>query len=1036
MGNLANPALKPLPSVAILLRIGIMRNRRTLPITYQLQSDYRVASLALRSAPEFSRATNKADFSGELGMKTKAFVFLLSFTALTAPAFAQNTSVADDKPEANSSDAIIVTGSRIKRVALDSALPLQVITIEDLKRDGVSNPEQLIALLNTNGNGADNLASNSDITSGAQRGNNGASSANLRGQGSGATLVLLNGRRVAAHGLNGGAVDINQIPLAAVQRVEILKDGASAIYGTDAIGGVINFILKKDFTGFSVDAFMDVTEQGGGNIYRTSATAGFGDLGTNGFNVMGTIGYSKNLSLRGNQRDFVNTFQPDRGLSVDTRGTPFATILPFAGTIIPNSASAPFIPGSTTVRASGGINPLNLPGGPGCGVVDGQAAYDPAIWDFPEARFACAWDTGRAAILQQPIETINFVVRGVAAISDDHELSLELTGSNADSAKRFSNLQLTPNAASRNYAYRRNDNTAAVYDRVIGQLRAAFPGFNPPAGAPIGYRWRCIECGPREIQTSTKTGRAFLGMNGPLIGGWDYSAGASYAFSESKSKLGSGYYYTNGRDINNQAIPGPLQANIVDVLNSGLINPFLLPGEKQSAAGLAALETASAKGVTLYGGRFSVIQLDYSVSGSLFELPGGTAQAAIGIDYRQERYKFNGDARAAAARPQILAAPFDDGNALAGAKREIKAAYAEVLFPVFDMLEITAAGRVDDYTGFGSTINPKVSFSFKPIDQLKFRGSYNTGFRVPSFNQIFNGVSSSPYSGRDIVDPKTCPTGKPSATVVGCTALEPNTVELINGGKVDLGPEKAKQFSLGVVFEPTRQFSVTLDWWNIKRSDTITLIDLQDLILNAPLFPDRFIRNAAGTLVAIDQRLVNAGESKTSGLELALRGTGDLAGGVWSAGMDGTYLLQKKERLLPNVPFGPSQIGQFTFSGDLGLKWKHTAYLAYTHGPWGVSFSQIFRKGYVNQELPGVADGVVSPPRVEKRVNDYTLYNMTASYELFKGLSITAGVKNIFNTDPPFAVTYDSSTGAGSSWEPRVADPRGRSYTLRIGYEF
>ena len=123
-----------------------------------------------------------------------------------------------------------------------------------MQRNGISSPEQLISFLSTNGSGADNLASNADVTSGAQRGTNGLSAANLRGQGSAATLVLLNGRRVAAHGLSGSAVDVNQIPFAAIERIEVLKDGASAIYGTDAVGGVINFITKKNYRGFGATA--------------------------------------------------------------------------------------------------------------------------------------------------------------------------------------------------------------------------------------------------------------------------------------------------------------------------------------------------------------------------------------------------------------------------------------------------------------------------------------------------------------------------------------------------------------------------------------------------------------------------------------------------------------------------------------------------------------------------------------------------------------------------------------------------------------
>jgi iron complex outermembrane recepter protein len=968
----------------------------------------------------------------------KTLIALLTFTSLTAPAFAQDavTNAADDT--AKEDKPIIVTGSRIKRMVEDSPLPLQVITTQELKREGINSPEQLVSYLSTNGTGLDNLASNADVVSGQARGNNGASSANLRGQGAGATLVLLNGRRVAAHGLNGGAVDVNQIPFAAVERVEILKDGASAIYGTDAIGGVMNFILKKDYTGFGVTGFVDATQKGGGNIYRTSAIAGYGDLDEDGFNIMGTVSYSWNKALRGDQRKFVNTFQPDRGLSVDTRGTPFATFIPLAGTAYTN-ANAPLIPGRTDgLRYSGGINLLDLPGAEGCGVVDGQAPYDAALWAFPQAAFACAWDTGRAAVLQQPLETLTYVTRGVVKLGD-HEISAEFTGSKADAAKRFSNLQITPNTSTQNYAYRRNASNASTFDALATRLTAAFPTFGPAlATTPaLSYRWRCIECGPREIETSTKTSRFFLGMDGPIAGDWEYKAGASYATSSSKSKLGTGYYFrgtlANGAPDPTAPIaagaPGP---GIIGVLNSGLLNPFLFPGQTQSQQALDMLKSVSAEGVTLYGGRYAVLQLDYSVSGSLFELPGGKAQAAIGIDYRQEKYKFNGDARAAASRPVIIAAPFDDGNALAGVKRDIKAVYAEVLLPIVDTFELTGAVRLDDYTGFGTTVNPKFSFKYKPIRQIMFRGSYNTGFRAPSFNQIFNGVSEAIYTGRDLADPARCPGGVPTLTIPNCQAIQPN---IINGGRIDLGPETAKQGSLGVVFTPTPKLTLSVDWWRINREDTIQLIPLRTLLQNYSIFQDSFIRDGSGTITAVDQRIQNAGQSTTQGLEFMGRFGGDLGSASWNVGMDGTYLLKKKERVFANQPYR-DQIGKFDFGTDLGLRWKHNAFISLNKGDWGGSFSQVYRSGYDNQILPGVADGTVNPPNDSDKVKPYVTYNFSLSYEGFSGLRVTAGVKNVFDKDPPFAVAYDSNTGAGSSWEPRVADPRGRAFTLLLDYKF
>jgi iron complex outermembrane receptor protein len=959
---------------------------------------------------------------------------LIAVAASATPAQQAATSGAEGTGQL---ETVIVTGSSIRRQVSDSAVPLQVITTEDLRREGINSPEQLISYLVSNGNGLDNLAGNADVVTGAQRGNNGASSANLRGQGSAATLVLLNGRRVAAHGLNGGAVDINQIPMAAVERVEVLKDGASAIYGTDAIGGVINFILKDNFQGLNLTGFADITELGGGAIYRGTAAGGFGDVEEDGWNVMATVSASDHRELRGDQRDFVNTFQPDRGVSVDTRGTPFATILPLGvgpntplGTIMNTAATSPFLPGSTTIRASGGINPLDLPGGGGCSQIDGQAAYDTRLWNFPEAEYACAWDTGRAAVLQQPIKTLNFVGRGVARFGE-HELAAELTGSTADSAKRFSNLQITPNTTTQNYAFPRNATSAAVYDRVFNQLVAVFPTLEARRGLPMSYRWRCMECGRREIETTTDTFRAFLGADGPLpLEGWTYRTGVSHAFSESESQLGSGYYYRNTtRDASGNIIAN----GIIDALNTGVINVFLRPGETQSQAALDLLKGASAEGVILYGGKFSVTQVDASASGPLFALPAGDVLAAVGVDWRREEYRFNGDQRAAAARPVIIAAPFDDGNALAGVERDVKAVYAEVIVPIVAGMELAGAVRRDDYDGFGSTTNPKITLKYRPIDEIMMRGSYSTGFRVPSFNQIYNASSIALYSGRDLADPGKCPGGRPDATKPECAVVQPN---IINGGNPGLGPEESDQLSFGMVFQPTDDFNMSIDWWSIDRTGTLQILTLQQLAANYSTFQDRYLRDAAGNLLAIDQRVVNAGESKTQGIDVTMALRGEAWGGSWRAGLDGTKILEKRSKVAPSLPFGPSEVGAFTFAGDLGLEWKHNAFFSFTRGDWSASFSQLYRSGYRNQELPGVTAGIVSPPAVDRRVDSYITHNASLTWRGIEGLSVTAGIRNLFNEDPPFAITYDSNTGAGSTWEPRVADPRNRSFTLLAEYRF
>lgn len=915
--------------------------------------------------------------------------------------------------KADSAD-IIVTGSRIKQNPNDSALPLQIITTQELQRNSISSPEQLISLLTDNGSSADNLASNSDVVTSERRGNNGASFANLRGQGPAATLVLLNGRRVAAQGTTGAAVDVNQIPFAALERVEVLKDGASAIYGTDAVGGVINFITKKNYHGFGATAFSDVTEKGDAPIYRLSAIAGYGDLDNQGFNVMGTVGYSWVAPLEAHSRSFVNTFQHDRGLGVDTRGTPFATIVNLAGTSFASSSAFPLIPG-TSVRATGGINVLRLPGQAGCNAITDQDIYDTQVWGAPGNGLACSFDTGKNVYLQQQINTLTYLGRAVKRLGA-HEVALEITGSSADSVKRFSPVQITPNTSTQNYRYSRvagvND---VAFDNLIGRINSVFPGLLN-ANSTFSYRWRCIECGEREITTSTTTFRAALNATGPLFGDWDYNAGISYADSISSSTLGTGYYY---------------QDALVAALNSGAVNPFLFPGQTQSAAGLAAIQSASAQGVVLYGGKYSVKQGDASASGSLFDIWGGTVKLAAGVDFRREQYKFNGDQRA--VQRTIIAAPFDNGNALNGVHRDIKAVYAELLVPLFKGFEVSLAGRVDDYSGFGTTTNPKVSLKYRPFKPILLRGSYNTAFRVPSFNQIFNPDTDSVYTGSDFADPRNCPNGTVNVAI-GCPSLN-NNVSIRSGGNLNLGPETATLFSAGAVFEPSRHFSATADFWSINRSNTIQVLPLQYLFANYSLFQDRFIRDSTGRLTVVDQTYANAGNTRTQGIDFTVRGSLDALGGTFAAGLDATLLLKKEEKVNASAAT-IQQLGVYSLASDLGLRWKHNAFVSYSNNDFSLSLTQIFRSGYKNQVLPGVLAGTFDPPNDITDVSDYIYYNLSAAYTGIKGFKLTFGVRNLFNTDPPFAISYDSNNGSGSSWEPRVADPRGRSFTVQAEVKF
>jgi iron complex outermembrane receptor protein len=307
-----------------------------------------------------------------------------------------------------------------------------------------------------------------------------------------------------------------------------------------------------------------------------------------------------------------------------------------------------------------------------------------------------------------------------------------------------------------------------------------------------------------------------------------------------------------------------------------------------------------------------------------------------------------------------------------------------------------------------------------------FRGSYGTGFRVPTFNQIFNGTTISPNPGNTLVDPTTCPSGQVN-NGPGCAPITP---ESLSGGNLTLEPETSEQFTAGLVFQPSSRFSMSVDYWQIAVDNTIGSITIPQLLANIAAFPDRITRTN-GIITLVDLRTGNFGSRRTNGIDITMRGSWPFWGGTFSAGMDGTWLLRKREKLLPNLAYS-NILGVFTFTGDLGLAWKHNAFINWRNDDWNVTLTQIFRSSYRNQALPGS----FTRPDFNINVDEYITYNLSIGYTGLPHVRLTAGVRNLFDTDPSFAITYDSNTGAGSSWEPRVADPRGRSFIMSAEFTF
>jgi iron complex outermembrane receptor protein len=884
-----------------------------------------------------------------------------------------------------------ITGSSIKRIAKEGALPVQVITYDQMEKKGITNAEQLLQQISSNGTGADNQVSGNNVFGAdADRTSGGGSFASLRGLGPNSTLILLNGRRIATHGGSGKAVDLNSIPLGAISRVEILKDGASAIYGTDAVGGVINFILKTNYTGLEVAASTNQTEAGGGAIHRVSLLGGTGNLDQDKFNIMGSLTVDKNERLDSSQRSFANGFQPSRGLSPDTTGTPSANQLTGAGTALGANFT---MPGDPNRYLQAGL--LSLQGK--CDTIPGMSQYQTALWKDVtsplRSTYSCAYDYGGDYVIQVPVERYNGLLRGTYQFNANHSMFVEALASRSKAMAILTPAQISTTLAAGN-AYP----VAGPYYQDLSPYIASYDKTKP-----IIYKWRATPFGNRTQEAVTDNTRILVGFDGTLAGKYDYRVGVSHAESKSQVSLLDGYSYTSKFNA---------------ALGSGIINPFVLAGQGQTDAAMTLIESTKFRG-DLQHGKTGLTQVDGNLSGELFNLPAGAVSGAAGFDLRREDYTYIQDADAT----QILLAP---GNAgLSKASRDIKAFYAELIVPVIKDLELQLAIRRDDYSLIGATTNPKVAFRYQPADFLLFRGSANKGFLAPSFTQLYtssldqelpNGISDPVGCGAHPGDPRYC-------------AIE--RLDYKSGGNPNLKPETSKQGSLGFVVEPVKGWSASVDYWAINSKDRILNRTPQIVLANAVALADNIIRNADGTINYVQAGWINAAGSKTRGADIGLRAEGKVWDGYkWAAAVDSTWTQSFKFAEIAGQPY-KEYVGGF-YTRDLYLRWKSNATLTVSKDDWSGLLSARYASGYRDQVPDG---GKLIPAGFNQIVDDYMTYGLSVTYTGLPHVSLTFGIQNLFDRDPPFtAHNVDEVVGAG--WDPRVADPRGRAYTFLAKYTF
>lgn len=919
--------------------------------------------------------------------------------------------LAQQAPASPPPQRIEITGSSIKRLAGEGALPIQVISAEDIQQQGILTAEDLLNSLGANSANTNNAVSSNTVFGPDQdRLTGGASFANLRGLGPTGTLVLLNGRRISTHGQSGAAVDLNAIPMAAVQRVEVLKDGASAIYGTDAIGGVINFILKTNYRGGTIGGtFSKPFESGGGDTTGANLTFGFGDLDRQRFNVLVSGAFSKTKILRGIDRDWATGFQPDRQLSPETTSAPHANVIGAANTALGTAGS--------TVGPTDPVRYTNL----NLLAIQGRCLETPfgtplsanvQLWDRfgytnANSRYRCGTDYGRQFMLIAPRETTNLVARANFKIGDSHTAFVEAMGSRAELDGEYTPFQFSTTSNARTHY------PVSGPHYLNLQALAGANQFDPTR--PIAYRMRMWDWGYRTNLNRSTNQRIAAGIDGDF-GNYSYKAGVSTGKAKGETFLKQGYARA---DL------------LVAALESGVIDPFLMPGEEQSPAAKQAIENMQARGRVFYG-ETTLQQADATVSGPLFKLPAGSMDFAVGVDLRKESYFFSGTqnftcvstftaANIALPNP-VMGCP---GNASSPKlERDIKAAFFELQVPIAQGLSAQIAVRTDEYSQVGSTTNPKVALRWQPVRSFVLRASANTGFRAPTPQQLNLGTVELALTGT-FRDPELCPTVDPNNA-----QCQRSSLPYRQGGNPTLQPETSEQQLIGFAWQVVNNLTIGMDYWKVELEDRIRQLSPATMIANYDLFRGNFIRDPNTRVVQyIQAGWVNSARSETQGLDITVQGNTQLFGGRLSGTINATKMISHKEALLANQPL-QQFVGKWS-NVTLFLPWRVNYSLGFKKGAFNTTLSANYSSSYDDEDR---AQYTVNEP-TKRRIDSRLTFNLFSTWTGIKNLTVTAGIINLFDKDPAYTWhNVDNVIGAG--WDPRTSDPRGRTGQVSFTYKF
>ena len=1005
-------------------------------------------------------------------LKAGAAPIALGLAVFATPAFAQDpaadcTANPDAAECADQGGApIIVTGSILRRTDTETVSPVTTLSAERLEERGVNTISEGLQRIAANGSGT--------ISEGWNNGNNfaaGANAVSLRGLTVQKTLTIFDGLRMAPYPLaddgHRNFVDLNTIPDAIIERVEVLKDGASSTYGADAVAGVVNVITKKQVKGIHLNASAGARDNGDGGEYRLDATVGYGDLDEQGFNIYvnGTyrktdVIWARNLDYPFNTGDYstlcdgaghcraIGTRWYQLGLNADgTRG----------GSSIGN---APLVGPSTATGVQTGTYQLLNPDCSAFGMT-AQTLPDSARsatgYGFQYPRNLCQLDMRKAYATARPdSERYGISFRATARIGESAEAYIAANYMHANTYSQltpaaFADATTAPqtntfspvvlpiyvcstgvggfvlNPATGNYY-----NTSTGCSAANGTLNPNNPFASSQQNAVISGRYDL----PRTVETDNRALRAAAGISGTF--GKDDQWNYSLDLTASEVKV--------DRISANYLIP----QRIADVIATGAYN-FKEPWKNSQAV---------RDYVAPYNKKTSTSQLwqaSATIGRSLFELPGGPLQAAIGAQYRHESINDP------SANPENLAHPFDRYytiNAVgAVGSRNVTSGFFEVNAPFIEQAELNVSGRYDKYSSGQKNFSPKVGLKFKPVQQLLLRGTWSKGFRIPSFNEAY-GLPTTGYTNFTV----NCTTYAAFCAAHGNNSYVTSSYSFgrTSIGNAGLDPEKSTSWTLGAVFEPMRGLSFSVDYFNIKVKDVIANISAADqtAALDAyfksgnttavpgvtviPSTSDGQFPNALPLPGFVQFSFQNADQERVEGIDFGMEFNRDFGEIGFRSSLEASYLIKYEvKRADGSVERYDGSLSPCDYTSCSGSpKWRGswentvtygkfattlTAY--YTHGydEWAVDYGETECKVFAGINIFAYK-GTKIP--VKCHVKPQWNFDLAMRYKVNDNFTLYGNVLNVFN----IGARYDPFAAYSiTQYNPAWGQPNALGRSFRVG---